>query len=201
MCKHLILLCFLFLAQNLAAEGLGRLFLTPEQRAQLDIARVKRDQRPLVTNDAPPNTTAPTPQGPPVVTYGGAVRRSDGKSTVWINGKPITERQQLRNEAEVSVLGVRGDGAVSVAVPQARRTASLKVGQQLDVGSGRIEEAYALRITLPQPAEIVPSATPVPAPVNAATPSSRFNRPLRESDFKESDADSGATPAERRVQK
>jgi hypothetical protein len=199
--KYLILLIFLFSPQNLSAAELGRLFLTPEQRSQLDVARVRRDQRPLINNDAAQSSAAPVPQGPAVVTYGGSVRRSDGKSTVWINGKPITERNQIRNDTEVSVLGMRRDGALSIAIPQAQRTASLKVGQQLDVNSGRIDEPYARRTTLPQSALLTAPETIVSSPTTAVTPSPRPKRPSRESEFKEADPESGAAPAERRPSK
>lgn len=145
--KYLFLLIFFSSTHLWAADGLGRLFFTPEQRAQLDVIRARRDPRqPVPTGAEPVGTTpAPTPQGPDTVTYNGVVRRSDGKSTVWINGKPIDERSRIRASRDVNVVGMRADGAVSVAIPQASRAASLKVGQRLDVESGRIGESYAVR--------------------------------------------------------
>ena len=43
--KYLFLLIFLSSPEVLAADSLGRLFLTPEQRTQLDTARAQRDRR------------------------------------------------------------------------------------------------------------------------------------------------------------
>lgn len=166
-----------------AAEALGRLFFAPAQRAQLDAARAQHDRRPPGAAD----TEQAAPRGPDVVTYSGMVRRDDGKSTVWINGKPITERTR---DGDVSVVGVRRDGAVSVAVPQADRSASLRVGQSMEVTSGTIEESYARRAT-----RYTPPAKPAPAGAAAA------KRTVRRDTY-EIDPDSGAAPlVERGAQK
>ena len=222
--NYLFLLIFYCFGDALAADSLGRLFLTPEQRAQLEIVRAQRDRRLPVSIETE-TAAAPVPaapQGPEIVTYNGVVRRSDGKSTVWINGKPVNERDRRRSDSEVTVLGVQRDGAVSVAIPQADRKASLKVGQSLEVTSGTIEESYARRATLarPQvntpaatpsaatPAVTAPAATPAPAPtapaaatpipsasVAGASPAKPAGHPVRESDTKEADPESGAAPA------
>ena len=149
--KHLFLLIFLCLSpwggQVRAADSLGRLFLVPEQRAQLEIVRAQRDRRIApVIEDAPVVAAPPRPSVPPVVTYSGIVNRSDGRSTVWINGKPVNERERVKGADEVNITGVR-DGVVSVAIPQVDRRASLRVGQSLDVESGVIEESYRRRAT------------------------------------------------------
>jgi len=192
------LLCVLACVADVAvaAGGLGRLFFTPAQRAQLDTARAQRDRRGPVTSESEPITTP----GPDVVTYSGVVRRNDGKATVWINGKPMTERTR---DGDVNVTGVRRDGAVSVTVPQAGRTASLRVGQSMDVVSGTIEEPYARRATIPRAAvKPVPSgasaANPAAAPAAAApTPATAAQRAARR-DATESDPDSGSAPAVQR---
>ena len=161
--------------------------------------------------EAAPVTPVAPPQGPDVVTYSGVVRRSDGKSTVWINGKPVNERSRAQPDHEVSVTGLRNDGAVSVAIPQADRRASLKVGQSLSVTSGTIEESYLRRETLLRPTEktqapaptaqtasTTPPGTAVAAPLLSAPGAKRF---VRESDIKEADPESGAAPALRRSDK
>lgn len=179
-------------ASAVAADGLGRLFFAPAQRAQLDTARAQRDRRggPMTAE-----TEVAAPQGPDVVTYSGVVRRSDGKSTVWINGKPMTERTR---DSDVNVIGVRRDGAVSVNVPQADRSASLRVGQSMDVMSGKIEEPYARRETLYRPpAKPAPSSpaagasTTSPAAVAASTAAAKRAAPRNNNEI---DPDSGAVP-------
>jgi hypothetical protein len=172
-----------------AADGLGRLFFTPAQRTQLDTARAQRDRRGPITAESEPTPA----QGPDVVTYSGVVRRNDGKTTVWINGKPITERTRGN---DVSVSGVRNDGAISVAVPQAARSTSLRVGQSVDVASGTIEEPYTRRATIPRSqANSAPAANSAGAPATAAP--ARATPPQRavQRGEKDSDPDSGAAPA------
>ena len=195
--KYMILLIFFYQSSALAADNLGRLFLTPDQRAQLETVRAQRDRRLPVMADTTEIAPAPVPQGPDVVTYNGIVRRSDGKSTVWINGKPVNERNRVNNASEVNVLGVRRDGAVSVAIPQAGRTGSLKVGQSLEVTSGVIEESYLRRATVPKtklPVPMEPNTSSAPP----TTPAAAVDAPVAPAqratlrDTKESDPDSGA---------
>lgn len=175
-----------------AADGLGRLFFVPTQRAQLEVARAQRDRRVPVTLETEPAA----PQGPDVVTYNGVVRRTDGKSTVWINGKPLTERSA--SNADVSVSNVTRDGAVSVAVPQADRKVSLKVGQSLEVTSGRIEESYARRATIQRP-PVKSGEAAAPATVTSEKRPAVVTAPgavqgTTRRDNRESDPDSGAAP-------
>jgi hypothetical protein len=195
--KSLFLLCFLFPAGAFAADGLGRLFFTPEQRAQLETARAQRDRRaPVVieTEPAPkPVVSAPQPRGPEVVTFSGVVQRSDGKSTVWVNGKPVTERNRIMNDGELAITGVRNDGSVTVAVPQASRRAALKVGQSLDVESGVIEEPYARRLTTPRVAapagttQATPPALPVLAPTEPLAKAEPPARPAQSAESRIAD--------------
>ena len=64
------------------AQELGRLFFTPEQRAALDARRKARV----------PDKPAAAPQAEsPVTRVNGAVQRSGGRSTVWVNGEAIPE--------------------------------------------------------------------------------------------------------------
>ena len=62
-------------ADALAAEPLGRLFLTPERRAMLE-----RQRRTGLLEDA--STAGET------ISLDGTVMRSGGKTTIWINGRP-----------------------------------------------------------------------------------------------------------------
>ena len=210
--NYLILLSFLIYGEALSADTLGRLFLTPEQRTQLEAARAQRDRR--LPGPEPEAAPVAKPQTPEIITYSGVVRRSDGKSTVWINGRPVNERNHAQAENEISITAVQRDGAVSVAIPQADRRASLKVGQSLAVESGVIEESYLRRETIPRPAVNAPAAaTPaVPSTTSAAatapaptkqvpTAASDVNalatRPVRPSDRLEADPESGAASAVR----
>ncbi|OIR01691.1 hypothetical protein GALL_161930 [mine drainage metagenome] len=58
-------------ARQVLASNLGRLFFTPEQRRQLDRQR-NGEQRPRADSET--------------LFIDGVVRRSDGATTVWVNG-------------------------------------------------------------------------------------------------------------------
>jgi len=58
----------------------GRLFYTPEQRAQLEAARARNVTQ---VRQAAPDTGAPRP-----IRYDGVLIRSDGTGTRWVNGLP-----------------------------------------------------------------------------------------------------------------
>jgi len=117
-----------------AAEPLGRLFYTPAQRVQLDVAR---GQKSRAVTGAEPDEPPPLPE---VVTYDGVVRRSDGRTTVWINNRAINDGKAPGGVPVTSRL--RPDGSVSLGIAQSDRAVNLKVGQSVEIVSGTIAEPY-----------------------------------------------------------
>jgi hypothetical protein len=128
-----------------AQERLGRLFFTPAQRASLDVARSQR-ARAAVATERPEQEAAPVPQS---ITYSGVLRRSDGKTTVWINNQPVHDRESAGAAAIVG--RVRPDGSVTLQVPQSGRSVNLKPGQSVELLSGNVEEGYSRRLEAPKP--------------------------------------------------
>lgn len=120
-----------------AAETLGRLFYTPAQRAELDALRGRK-------NVAPPPAAPEQPAVvPEVLSYDGIVRRSDGKTTVWINNRAVNDGKPAE---DLPLAGrVRPDQRLSVTLPQAEKNIELRVGQSVEVLSGSIAEPYARR--------------------------------------------------------
>jgi hypothetical protein len=111
-----------------AAETLGRLFFTPAQRASLDAAnRLKTTGQ-----------TAPAKRGPAEITLNGIVVRSDGESTVWINGQPAGRGAA----ANVVATPSKDPSSARVSVPGSVST-ELRVGQQLDTRTGAVRETFA----------------------------------------------------------
>jgi hypothetical protein len=125
-------------------EPMGRLFFTPAQRSSLDVARSQRARATLSTEKTE-EQAAPVEQS---LTYSGMVRRSDGKSTVWINGRPVSEKDALGGAAVVGRVGA--DGSVSLQVPQSGRRVELKPGQSVELLSGTIEEGYSRKAVTPE---------------------------------------------------
>lgn len=127
---------------------LGRLFLTPEQRAALDNARRNR-----IRAEAVAATADKKPKIPPArnVTINGIVSRSDGESTIWVNGRP-TEGQT--DDGMRVTISPDSQSSVLVREPVKGKRVRLKVGQSADLISGRIDEPYERRrVAAPPPAQ------------------------------------------------
>ena len=159
-----VLLALMGVAAPAAAQPAGppgRLFFTPAQRASLDVARTQR-ARALLANEKPEQEAAPVPQ---TITYGGMVRRSDGKSTVWFNNQPVNDREPLGG----AIVGrVRPDGSVTLQVPQSGRSVNLKPGQSVELLSGTVEEGFSRRLEVSKP-EPKPAAKPAAEGKSART--------------------------------
>jgi hypothetical protein len=106
------------------AQELGRLFFTPEQRANLDLRRKAR---------MPDRPAAPV--AAPTTRVDGYVKRSGGPSTVWINGEALGESAAEAPRIDTS----RERGAVSVNVEGGGRV-RLKPGETLDRANGEVRD-------------------------------------------------------------
>ena len=116
-------------ATNADAQELGRLFFTPEQRAALDARRKAR------VPDKP--AAAPVTESP-VSRVDGAVQRSGGKSTVWVNGETIPENAQP-DSARVTPRSPN-PGRVSIPAGEGAQRYDLRVGESVDRGSGEVRD-------------------------------------------------------------
>jgi hypothetical protein len=103
------------------AQELGRLFFTPEQRAALDARRRAR----LPDKPAAVVTVSPT------MRVDGYVRRSGGKSTVFLNGEAADESARVPEA---------GDSSVSVRVGESGARVRLRPGETLDRGNGEVRD-------------------------------------------------------------
>ncbi len=108
------------------ADDLGRLFLTPEQRATLDARRKARI----------PDKPATVVVESPVTRVDGLVTRGSGKSTVWVNGEPIPEGSQPEG---LRVTSRPSDSArILVNVGENNNQVDLKIGQAFDRDTGEV---------------------------------------------------------------
>ncbi|UGQ48360.1 hypothetical protein [Massilia endophytica] len=122
---------------------MGRLFTTPVERNQLDQQRSSADPAALlggnssmqaaVAAPAPPPPpppmaqAAPPPPPPEPLQLNGVLRRSNGKTIVWVNNEP--------QEAAPSARGQ------SVPLDLSGRKVIMKPGQSYDPATGAIGEA------------------------------------------------------------
>jgi len=103
------LCAFGLMAATLAsAEPLGRLFFTPEQRAQLEYSK-------------PQDSGSGGSGSGRALTVNGIVQQHGGKRTAWINGVP----QQAGDSDE------RAPESLPVAVPGLSKPVKVKVGQKV----------------------------------------------------------------------
>jgi len=125
--RALLLLSLLLAAPALRAQELGRLFFTPEQRSALDARRKARV----------PDKPAAAAVVSPTTRLDGYVKRSEGPSTVWVNGDPL-----LETSPEAPRIGAtqRDDGRVSVTVGESGARVGLRPGETLDRGSGEVRD-------------------------------------------------------------
>lgn len=111
-----------------AAEELGRLFLTPEQRSALDARRKARI----------PDKPAAVVVESPTAQIDGYVMRQGGRSTVWVNGEPSREGTPPEG---LRLAPKRNDPSrLTVTVSESERQFELKIGQKLDRSSGEVSD-------------------------------------------------------------
>ncbi len=102
----LAVLCTLALPAH-AADSLGRLFYSPQQRAQLDFSYAR--------NATETGGTAP------ILTINGIVQKDGGPRTVWING--VAQKSPHSGNASLT--------SQTVTVPGKSGTIRLKVGDKI----------------------------------------------------------------------
>ena len=111
-----------------AQQNLGRLFLSPQQREDLDRRRQANIQEAAAVTES-------------LVTVNGQVSRSSGKSTTWINGVPLESSRKPRDPARASLPGAEGESSVT-----------LKIGQTLDKVRGEVKDGLGEGQIVVQPA-------------------------------------------------
>jgi len=118
------------LAAPAHAQALGRLFFTPEQRAALDARRKAR---------VPDKPAAAAAVASPVTRIDGYVKRSQGPSTVWMNGESLSESSPEAPRIQApSADGAQG--SVAITVGEGGRRVRLKPGEALDRGTGEVKD-------------------------------------------------------------
>ena len=96
------------------------------------------EQQSTVAQSPVPAEPPAPPPAPENLSVNGLIKRSDGRSTVWINGKPVNSRAPLSGGRTIT--GVGSGGRVAVRMPDTKHHVELKVGQHLDGSSGAIRE-------------------------------------------------------------
>lgn len=125
----ILLMLALALPAPLQAQSLGRLFLTPEQRAALDLRRASR---------VPDKPAAAVVVESPTARIDGQVVRSGGRSTVWVNGQPVREGAQ--SEGLRVAPAPRTADSVTLAIGEGARRVEIKVGETMNRDTGEVRD-------------------------------------------------------------
>ena len=161
----ILLLATAQLAQ--AAEPIGRIFYTPEQREQLNTLRSQKTVAIQVRDEPVPELFAGYGQALALLA---ATRDVEPvlRQFEWQLLDTLGVAPELRVEAELrdkqSIVGrVDRNGQILLQTPQAATgQLQLKVGQSAELLSGRIDEPYAVQRT--SPPQLKPETKPKPAP-------------------------------------
>ncbi len=124
-----LLMTFLLLSGIVNADSLGRFFLTPQERTQLEALRQHKDIS--ATPGHPASAT---------ITLNGLVQRAQGKTTVWVNGTPQREGDPQRSV--VVFIAKATAEHIPLKLPNSGRIVVLKAGQTVTVPNGDIRDAY-----------------------------------------------------------
>ena len=120
------LLVFFLLGNPCEAQELGRLFFSPEQRAALDARRKAR----IPDQPASVDVVSPTTR------FDGYVKRSGGRSTVFVNGDAV-----LEGTAGAPVVDPeRRGGRVPVTAGEGGQRIELRPGEVLDRSTGQVRD-------------------------------------------------------------
>ncbi len=124
-----------------ADERVGRLFSTPAERVELDLLRrglIKKKVLNGAVGEVGENVPPPVAAEPLVLN--GLVRRSDGRTTVWVNGQRLEPRG---GNGKVTLHG-RADRSnrVKLRLSKEPKNIRLKPGQAWDPMTRKVIERY-----------------------------------------------------------
>lgn len=191
----IILLCTI--SQPIKAEGLLRLFTTPEQRDALDAARdkpvikkrkrkkrvkklakkssikkikpkkpvkkrpIKKRKKPKLVKKPtikktkpkkqvkkppikiikPKKIEIPKPKLPRYINFEGLITRSDGTTTIWINGT----NEIYREGFTIQIDKIKSDYSIPIILTYTKQTIILKPGQTYDTLEGKIKDSFMIK--------------------------------------------------------
>lgn len=122
------------------AADLGRLFLSPEERATLDRLRATGPAETIVEGEdlqaAPVEAVETPPPQAPRITVNGIVRRSDGRGVAWVNGMSTLDGDFAAQHFNVA--GATRGERVRIGTPGDIPEVDLKPGQSFEPGTQRI---------------------------------------------------------------
>lgn len=127
-------------AADVAAQFQGRLFTTPAERRLLDRLRADAVAEATGRKPSPAALTKALPSAEPL-RFDGAVLRSDGPNTAWLDGRPVKLQRHVKRGMRFEP-SAAPSGAVTLRLPERSRVVRLKPGQRYNPETGRVSEAF-----------------------------------------------------------
>lgn len=129
---------------SIAAEPIGRLFSTPEERDVLDNLREARKNQPEEVEVTAPVLPAYIEHKPIIlpdaINMQGYVKRNDGKKgTIWVNGKAMQERSGNK-DVQVGQLPSNSN-RIPIRIPANGKRLTLKAGQTYSPVTNKTRES------------------------------------------------------------
>jgi hypothetical protein len=152
----------------------GRLFFTPAERASLDVLRqnnrapdkvIKADE---ISKDDEAKVGESAPSAIRPVIMNGYISRSDGKNTLWVNDRAVSEK----SSSNALNIGRLNNNQVRVVVNK-NKAANLKPGQVYDPNTGKI---YNHASEAPRPVADVSTPTDATSDKSDSPPASVDNK-------------------------
>ena len=159
-------------AQPVAADPLGRLFTTPQQRQKLEeLRRAELENPEPVLGPSAASVEAPTqvsdvPLDP--ITVRGLVTRKGGRSMAFLNESNTYEGDLASEYIRVRSSDIEG-GEIRIFTPYGEGAVALKVGHTLEPSTGRIIDLTGEE-TRASEAGIAPAAVDAEAPAGPISP-------------------------------
>ncbi len=127
---------------------MGRLFTTPEERAMLESARHLPSAE--VEREEKQESVIPEVDIPQSITINGVVSRSDGNSTLWVNGLNSFEGDLDAQRFEIDPHRIRA-GEVVIQLPNNLGSVRLKPGETYEPAISTVIDSYQQAINTPSP--------------------------------------------------
>ena len=135
----LITLCWYSMSQ--AGDSLGRLFLTPEQRAALEELRYQKPVEIKIPEIITEELVKPETENPDIgnIEVNGLVYRKNGKSTAWINRVSSYEGDLTNEYIQIDADNIKPDD-VEIVIPTNDTKVNLKAGESFNPEDGEIKK-------------------------------------------------------------
>jgi len=137
MYSKLFLLGLLSIVNVAQATGLQRLFTTVEERSQLNYTRENPPPPPPPVTPDSPEEIEETVKIPESITFNGLLERSQGPTTVWVNGSS----QPVQEGFHADVEAIKDD-TLPIVIGKGQQEINLKPGQTINTMDGNIKEHF-----------------------------------------------------------